>query len=242
MLIYHKFKTGYLDESGDSGKKGSKSLVLTYMCTDDNKKIAKIIKKAREGLKRTKRGLRWLNKHGEIKFSGFPDEHLRQKTIESLSKLDIQIKFIAIEKKNNVIHPTEKIDILKELIVANVRDGESIPHKIIADKDYFYNKKIAYFIIRDFKEREYKSKDGKTRTKFAYKLELIEKDIFKEDDNYDIIVKIKHENSRQNTELQALDLISGSIFQEIENKDKTYTNILKKHNKNIKGFIRQVVK
>ncbi len=242
MLDCHKFKTGYLDESGDSGKMGSKSLVLTYMCTDDNKKIAKIMKKAREGLKRTKKGLRWLNKHGEIKFSGFPDEHLRQKILESLSKLDIQIKFIAIEKKNKAIHPTEKISILKELIVANVRDGESIPHKIIADKDYFNNKKIAYFIIRDFKEKEYHGKDGKTRSRFSYKLELIEKDIFKKDDNYNIIVKIRHENSRQNIELQALDLISGSIFQEIENKDKTYTRILKKHNKNIKGFIRQIVK
>ncbi len=242
MLDHHKFKTGYLDESGDSGKKGSKCLVLTYMCTNDNKKIAKIMKKAREGLKRTKKGLRWLNKHGEIKFSGFPNEHLRQKIIESLSKLDIQIKFIAIEKNNNTIAPVEKVDILKNLIVTNVQDKEPIPHKIIADKDYFNNKKIAYFIARDFKEKEYSNKDGKIKNKFSCKLELIEKEIFNKDNNYDLIVKINHENSRQNVELQALDLISGSIFQEIENKDKTYTDIIRKHNKNLKGFIRQIVK
>ncbi len=156
MLDCHKFKTGYLDESGDSGKRGSKCLVLTYMCTNDNKKMAKIMKKAREGLKRTKKGLRWLNKHGEIKFSGFPNEHLRQKIIESLSKLDIQIKFIAIEKNNNVIAPVEKVDIFKNLIVTNFRDEEPIPHKIIADKDYFNNKKIAYFIVRDFEEKPYR--------------------------------------------------------------------------------------
>jgi len=242
MLDCHNFKTGYLDESGDNGKKGSKSLVLTYICTDDNKKIAKIIKKARGGLKRTKKGLRWLNKQGEIKFSGFPDEHLRQKILESLSKLDIQIKFIAIEKKNKAIHPVEKIDILRELIVANVRDGESIPHKIIADKDYFDNKKIAYFIVRDFKEKEYKDKDGKTKSKFSCRLELIEREAFKKDNDYDMTVTIKHENSRQNVELQALDLISGSIFQEIENKDKTYMNILREHNKTINGVIRQIIK
>ena len=48
MLDYHRFKTGYLDESGDNGKRGSKSLVLTYMCTDDNKKIAKRLLKKHE--------------------------------------------------------------------------------------------------------------------------------------------------------------------------------------------------
>lgn len=197
MLDYHKFKTGYLDESGDSGKRGSKCLVLTYMCTDDSKKIAKIIKKAREGLMRSKKGLRWLNKHGEIKFSGFPDEHLKQKIIEMLSKLDIQIKFIAIVKNNNVIHSVEKIGILKELISDSIKRGESIPHKIIADKDYFDNKKIAYFIVRDFKEEKYK--DGKAKSKFS--LELIEKDNLKEDEDYEVVVKIKHENSRQNVEL-----------------------------------------
>lgn len=242
MLDYHRFKTGYLDESGDSGKRGSKSLVLTYMCTDDNKKIAKIIKKARNGLKRTKKGLRWLNKHGEIKFSGFPDEHLRQKIIEGLSKLNIQIRFIAIEKNNNTIHPTEKANILKDLIVANVRDGERIPHKIIADKDYFDNKKIAYFIVRDFKEKSYRGKDKKDKSGFSCRLELIEKDAFDKEGNYDLVIKIKHENSRQNVELQALDMICGSIFQEIENKNKTYTNIIRKYNKKMVGAIRKIIK
>ncbi len=57
-----------------------------------------------------------------------------------------------------------------------------------------------------------------------------------------MVIKIKHENSRQNVELQALDLISGSIFQEIENKDKTYTDIIRKHNKKLVGSIRKIVK
>lgn len=242
MLDYHRFKTGYLDESGDNGKRGSKSLVLTYMCTDDNKKIAKIIKKAREGLKRTKKGLRWLNKHGEIKFSGFPDEHLKRKIVEDLSKLDIQIKFIAIEKNNNTIHPTEKANILKDLIVAHVRDGELIPHKIIADKDYFNNKKIAYFIVRDFKEEPYNGKDKKDKSGFSCRLELIEKDLFDKKGNYDVVIKIKHENSRQNVELQALDIISGSIFREIEDKNKLYADIIRKYNNKITGTIRKIIR
>jgi len=239
-LICDNFKTGYLDESGDSGKKGSKNLVLTYICTDDNKKIAKVMKKARDGLKRTKKGLRWLNKHGEIKFSGFPDDHLRRKIIGNLSKLDIQIRFIAIEKNKKQIPAREKAGILKDLIVAHVSEEECIPHKIVADKDYFDNKKVAYFIVRDFKEKEYSDKEGKIMNGFFCRLELIEKDIFNKENNYDLIVKIKHENSRQNSVLQALDLICGSIFQEIEHGDKIYTEIIKKYNKNIKGMIRQI--
>lgn len=234
MLDCHKFKTGYLDESGDSGKRGSKSLVLTYMCTDDNKKIAKIMKKARKGLKRTKKGLRWLNKHGEIKFSGFPDEHLRQKILESLSKLNIQIKFIAIGKKNKAIHPTEKIDILKELIVANIRDGEFIPHKIIADKDYFDNKKIAYLIVKDYEEKFYESKTKKT---FSCNVSLIEKEELDKLEGCDLKISIKQESSKQNINLQAVDLLSGAIFQEMEREDKTYTNLIRKHKK-LKGTIK----
>ncbi|GBE19873.1 hypothetical protein BMS3Abin17_00603 [archaeon BMS3Abin17] len=127
-------------------------------------------------------------------------------------------------------------------MVSNARDGEGIPLKIIADKDYFDNKKIAYFIVRDFKEKRYIGKDKNVKKGFYCKLELIEKNAFDKENDYDMVIKIKHENSRQNVELQALDLISGSIFQEIENKDKTYTNILRKHNKKIEGFIRQIVK
>ena len=94
-----RFKTGYLDESGDTGEKGSKSLVLTYICTDEGKKLSKILKKAKEQLKRTKKGERWLNRlGGEIKFAGFPDELIRLKLLEDLSKINLNIRFIAIKK------------------------------------------------------------------------------------------------------------------------------------------------
>ena len=39
------FKTGYLDESGDDGVKGSKWFIMTYICTNEGKKISKIIMK-----------------------------------------------------------------------------------------------------------------------------------------------------------------------------------------------------
>ena len=56
--------------------------------------------------------------------------------------------------------------------------------------------------------------------------------------NCDLIIPIKHENSKLKIELQAVDLISGAIFQEIENGDKTYTEILRKNTK-LNGIIKK---
>ena len=35
---FDRFKIGYIDESGDSGKAGSKCLILTYISLDERKK------------------------------------------------------------------------------------------------------------------------------------------------------------------------------------------------------------
>jgi len=238
MLKCDKFQTGYFDESGDNGKRGSKWLVLTYVCTKDNKGIAKIIKKCRKQLIRDKKGERWFNRHNEIKFSGFPNQPLLKKTLEKLSKLKIQIRFISIEKKGHKVNPEEKKEIIPRLIVGNIVGGECMPSKVIADKDYFDNKKIAHFGIKKFKEEEYDGEDGKKQKKASFEINFIEKENLKDKSGYHLIVKINHENSRQNVSLQATDLISGAIFQEIENNDPTYLQILKKNNKDIKGVKR----
>ena len=180
--------------------------------------------------------MRWWNKKNEIKFYGFPNEHLRKKILEKLSRLDIEIKFIARYKKREKINPKEKVDILKELIKDSIFEGKCVPHKIIADKDYFDNKKIAYLIIKNHKEKFYGGEEQPKLKRASDFFQLIEKSKFEKENNYEVVIKIEHKNSRQNPELQAIDLISGAIFQEMENKDKTYTNIIKKHNK-IQGII-----
>ena len=50
-----------------------------------------------------------------------------------------------------------------------------------------------------------------------------------------MIISISHKNSRLNEELQALDLISGSIFSMIEKNDSTYFDILQSKNCIIDG-------
>jgi len=229
-----RFKAGYLDESGDTGGKGSKSLVLTYICTDDGKKIFKILKRAKEQLKRTKKGERWLNRNGgEIKFSGFPDERLRLVLLEELSKLDLNIRFVAIKKDGKKISESEKEKILFDLLNESFVNHQGMPSKIIADKDYFKNKKISSLVVKNYEEIIYE--DGKSK-KISYEVYLVEdgQDL----SNCDLIIPIRHENSKLKVELQVADLISGAIFQEIENEDKTYTDVIRKHTK-LNGIIKK---
>ena len=106
---FDRFKTGYIDESGDCGKEGSKCLVLTYICLDEKKKVSKIMRRAKKALMRTKKGKIWLNRHGgEIKFNSFPDQHVLLRTLEELSKLKFDIMFRAFRKEKKNIHSKEK--------------------------------------------------------------------------------------------------------------------------------------
>src|SRR3989344_344736 len=122
----NKFKTGYLDESGDSGGPGSKYLVLTYICSDEGKKLSKILKKTKEQLKRIKKGARWLNRLGG------------------------DIKFIAIKKDGKYISESEKEKILFDLLYESFINHKELPSKIIADKDYFKNKKISSLVVKNY--------------------------------------------------------------------------------------------
>ena len=229
-----RFKTGYLDESGDTGEKGSKSLVLTYICTDEGKKLSKILKKAKEQLKRTKKGERWLNRlGGEIKFAGFPDELIRLKLLEDLSKINLNIRFIAIKKEGKKISESEKEKILFDLLNESFANHRCLPSKIIADKDYFKNKKISSLVVKNYEEITYD--EGKSK-RMSYEVYLAEEG--QDPSNCDLVIPIKHENSKLKVELQVVDLMSGAIFQEMENKDKTYTDIIRKHNKLI-GIIKK---
>lgn len=221
-----RFKTGYIDESGDSGK-GSKCLVLTYICLNETKKASKIIKKAKEQLRRTKKGERWLNRlGGEIKFYGFPDKSILIKTIEELAKLKFSIQFVAIYKEGIKINPSIKIQILYELIGQTFNLNE-MPHKIIADKDYFDNKKVAYFVVQDYNEI---STEGSAKG-YSFKFYVADESIIKDSDKLNMLISIKHENSKHNTSLQVADLISGAIFQEMEKGNREYTDIIRKYNK-----------
>lgn len=229
------FKTGYLDESGDDGKKGSKWFVMTYLCTNEGKRISKALKKIKQQLRRTKKGERWLNRlGGEIKFAGFPEERLRIKLLEEISKLDMEIRFIAISKDGKNIPESEKSQILFNLLAESFMNQKKMPSKIIADKDYFRNKKICFLAVKNYAEEFYQDDQS---PRVSYEIFLLDDET--EKDSCDFVISIRHENSKNHPELQATDLISGAIFQEVENNDKTYTEILRKNLK-LNGLIKKL--
>lgn len=228
-----RFKTGYIDESGDTGKNGSKCLVLTYICLDESKKASKIIRKAKELLRRNKQGQRWLNRlGGEVKFYGFPDKRVLLKTIEELAKLNFSIQYVAIYKEGININPTFKMQILYDLIGPIFDYDKELPHKIIVDKDYFDNKKVAYLVVQDYEETNFGRTKGHT-----CKIYVADESIINESDKLNMLISIRHENSKNNTGLQVADLISGAIFQEMENGDNGYMNLVKQYNKKLCGRI-----
>lgn len=233
------FKFAYIDESGDNGAKGSKYLILTLMCTLRKKQIIRVIRNTKQILLRKNRTARWLNKMGgEIKYSGFPDRTLLLNTLKRLAEIDSEIYFLAIEKEGYSVKKETKMFILKELVEHSL-ESNHLPHKIIADKEYFENKKLAYFVVVE--EQEVTIEDKENQKKIKGKkiiLQLLDEEEYKNRKEKPLLtIKIEHQNSKMNEELQALDLISGAIFSRFGKNDNTYFNALENKKLKIKGKI-----
>ena len=225
-------KIGYLDESGDNGKNGTKFLVLTYICTDEGKKISKIIKKCKKEIAKTNAGVNWLKKNkGEVKFAKFPNKNLRKKLINDLSKLDIEISCIIIDKSESKIFYEEKKHIIFSVIEDHVENNHDFPFRIVLDNDFLKIKKSNYVFLREYENIDLDKIDISSDVIFSEYKDIDEK-------NY---IRINEENSKMNYCLQAVDLISGSIFREYEFQDKSCTDIINSNNK-IKTKFKKIIK
>ena len=230
----------YLDESGEEGALGSKNLVLTLVCTSQNKKLSKIIRNTKIKLLNKKRNSKWLaSKGGEIKFSCFPDKELLKKTLKEISNLDIRVYYLGIIKENKKLKKEVRQFIMTYLFEHIFENGNKIiPQKIIADMRFFNNKKKNYFLLEKYESQNQKNidenKPDKIEISFSHITDEKELDELKKDSS-NIIVAIEHQNSRHSDELQATDLICGSIFANIEYKNSEYVNILSSSKLKIKG-------
>jgi len=231
-MTNHQFDTAYLDESGDNGAKGSKYLIMALWCVSENKRISKIIRDTKQQLLRKSIGAKWLaKKGGEIKYSNFPDKRLLKKMLGELSELESSIYYVALEKKGKNVDNSEKELILRELFWHKIFFG-NMPKKIIADKQYFKNRKVAYCLLKELTLTE---KEIKTK---KYLLKLVEKEEYEKlkRDEWEHIIKIEHHNSQLNEHLQALDILTGAIFYFYENKDPILIDIIRKGNIRIKEY------
>jgi len=134
------------------------------------------------------------------------------------------------------INSSEKDRLLYDLLTESLINKKLLPKNIIADKDYFKNKKIACLAVRDYSEEIYP--DGKG-SQASYKFDLIDEEEYKKElEKLDLCILIKHENSKNNLGLQIADLISGAIFQEIEKGNNAYTKLIKKYTEIRGGIIK----
>ncbi|MEA3458354.1 MAG: DUF3800 domain-containing protein [Candidatus Thermoplasmatota archaeon] len=218
----------FLDESGDPGAKGTNHLVLCLVCTRRKKDLVKVIVNVKKRMLDKNKTRKWLNSHGgEIKFHAFPDHNALQTMLRHLSTIDMWVYYISFNKQRKTVDKEHKKLILTQLLKHSIEKSDNqFPSKIVADMNFFNNRKVNRFIQIDFLEH----KDGKKK-KFdpiQYYFEDIDEEEYQliKDDSTFKFISIEHLNSRISEELQAVDLIAGSIFQKLEHDNEKYYGIL----------------
>ncbi len=231
----------YLDESGNLGAAGSKNLVLTLMCTRKKKEISKIIRDAKKRLLDHNKSARWLNKIGEIKFYSFPDKELLKRTLNKLADIEMNIYFVVFEKYGTTINADVKQTILAHLFRHILKKPEKKIEKVTADLSFFNREKVNRFILRNYTLKPVRLKN-EVGVEFDVESEeitfsrLSEEEFEKAKSNpLNTIIEIEHHNSRLSEELQALDLISGSIFAFSEHGNQEYIDTISKGKAKIEG-------
>ena len=235
----------YLDESGDLGGKGSKYLVLTLLCTHRKQDIIKVIRETKQRLLSNNKCSRWLSRHGgEIKFYGFPDKTLLKHTLKKPSNIEMNVYFMCFRKDGKNVGKEIKVSIVSDLFeyIFEHSDKKRID-KVIADIDFFNKEKSNHFLLQEYNicpaelEGQEDKKKGacKTECKFILLDPETYESLKKEQDK--MIITIEHQNSKLHEELQAIDLISGTIFMRYENENKEYITLLEKTKINLKGEI-----
>lgn len=254
----------YLDESGDLGPNGSRNLVLTLMCTRRKKEISKIIRDAKKRLLDHNKTARWLSRRGEIKFYSFPDKDLLKRTLKKLSDIEMNIYFIVFEKDGAAINAEVKQIILTHLFRHLMQKPNKRIEKIIADLSFFNREKVNRFVLRNYTLKPVRLEDYQGLECYRESEEItfprLSEDHFEKgltfdteseeitfsrlseeefekakDDASNTIIEIEHYNSRLSDELQALDLISGSIFAFSEHGNREYIDIISKGKATIEG-------
>ena len=218
----------FLDESGDPGAKGTHHLVLCLVCTRRKKELVKVIVNAKKRMLDKSKTRRWLNSHGgEIKFHSFPDHNLLRTMLRHLSNVDMWAYYVSFNKKGKTILKEHKKLILTQLLQHSVDKSDSkFPSNIVADMSFFNNRKVNRFIQIDF--LEYKDGPKKKVDPIHYYFEEIPEDEYQQIKENPLFkfISIEHLNSRVSEELQAVDIIAGSIFQKLEHNNEECYDIL----------------
>ena len=91
-------------------------------------------------------------------------------------------------------------------------------------------------MVRKYKISKIIDKDGKRAKELEVNIKEIDKDSYRKFSKEGLLhlIKVEHQKSRLFEELQALDLISGSIFANVEHNNSVYLDIIKRK---VRGMI-----
>ena len=212
----------YLDESGDLGPKGSKCLVLTLFITKQKKELDKTLKWCKTRLGESNKSARWLSKHGgRIKFHSFPDKTLLRQLVTKICKVKGNVYCVCFDKSQQVVTQDDKCVIVGYLFGHIMEHGGIPPDTIIADNSYFNADSVNYFKLAKY------SKEGEDSHIQLNQISQQEyADIPKEERKK--CVKVQHKSSYTEPCLEAVDIISGSLYQSFENGVNDFKEIIEK--------------
>lgn len=194
----------YLDESGDLGfkEKSSKWFLFTLVMVEDNKKIEKIIKKVRLGLKK-----KYKHKTTEL-HAYHSDDTTKNRVLSKLAKEDIKVVSTILNKSKVYIDLQNQKNYLYNY-TANIILDRLINNKLI-DKD----KQI--FLIVDKKDTKKSLKDNFIN----YITNAMDSKNIKD-------FNMTLSRSQDEKGLQAVDFISWAIFRKYEKGDYRFYELIK---------------
>jgi hypothetical protein len=180
----------YIDESGDLGfnEKGSKYFVLSCVKIEDentNKHFNRIPKKIRQ----TTLTKKW-KKHSELKFSN-SSVLIRQRFLNRVAKLDLEIFVIIIEKKYTKKQLQENLPILYNYLI-----------KVLMEQPIESLKKpnkLEVYLDKCMSQGQRENFEQYVKTEFLSVFKSIPR------------LNIKHKNSHENGGLQVTDFVCGAF-------------------------------
>ncbi|MGI0047730.1 MAG: DUF3800 domain-containing protein [Nitrosotalea sp.] len=207
----------FVDEAGDLGfsQNSTRSFVLSYVIMINDTPLF-IRNKVRRLLKNINTRRRIRGKAEEFKFSN--DEHAtRERFLRKIKTFDLSLGTVAVMKDSVK-------DSLKgnQTILYNYLAIDYVIKTIVNSylKPWVPYNEIHYTIDRSLSQKAIKHFDEYCEEKISY---VKKNRQFKGD----IIVKIKHVDSRNDVCLQIADYISGSVFSKSERLDNRYYDLIK---------------
>jgi hypothetical protein len=193
----------FLDESGDLGftARSSAWFLVTVVAIDDYRKLEKIIKHARMGLKKKyKRAFSELHAY-------HCDDVTRRRVLLQLTKLDVTILTVVLKKQGSPFHVRDQKEylyrsvteaVLKRFVTVDMMNRKSNVSIVIDKKDT--NKRVQGELVSQIVGML-------TRQKIAHHISLAA--------------------SHHYTGLQVVDFVSWAIFRKYEHNDVRFYNVIR---------------